>query len=161
MAIDLIVLTATILLTSLSTGVFFGYATSVNWALGKLKDRDYVRTMQYIDEVIQNPLFLGAFMLPLALLPYVTFTYGGEYASLKFLLFAGASLAYILGMFGITMFGNVPMNDRLAKVAVNNASDADIHAARAKYEKPWNRLHTLRTWAGIISVVLLVCAAFI
>lgn len=150
-----------VLLTSLSTGVFFGYATSVNGALGRLKDRDYIRAMQHINVVIQNPLFLSAFMLPLAFLPFITFAYGGDFGSPKFTLFAVAAIFYTLGMFGITMVGNVPLNDRLARVDIHHASDKELTRVRDWYENPWNRLHAIRTIAGIISIVTFSWAALL
>lgn len=155
---DIVILVIAVLLTSLPAGVFFGYATSINGALGRLKDRDYIRVMQHINEVIQNPLFLSVFMLPLALLPFVTFSYGGDFASPKFIFFAAATLFYVLGMFGITMIGNVPLNERLAKVDTYHASDKELAAVRSNYATRWNRLHTIRTVAGIVSVATLSCA---
>lgn len=152
---EIVTLTITVLLASLSTGVFFGYATSVNGALGKLKDRDYIRAMQHINVVIQNPLFLSVFLLPLAFLPFVTFAYGGDFSSLRFMLFAAATLFYALGMFGVTMTGNVPLNDRLAKVDTYHAADKELAAVRSTYAKRWNRLHAIRTISGIFSVAAL------
>jgi uncharacterized membrane protein len=151
------VLVVTVLLTTLSTGVYYCFSTSINWSLHRLKDRDYLRTMQYINQVIQNPLFLLPFMLPVVLLPFVTFAYGGEMASLKFILLAIASLFYIFGMFGITMAGNVPLNVRLDHVDLKSA-DAELKEVREWYEKPWNRLHTLRTLTGVVSVICLTWA---
>ncbi len=161
MNIELLLLVVTILLTSLSAGVFFGYAVSVNWALHLLTDREYVKTMQNINKVIENPLFLSAFMLPLILLPVVTFMYGGDMSSAKFMLFAGATILYVIGMFGVTMVGNIPLNEQIKKFNLGDASEQETESMRKRYEMPWNRFHTLRTWAGILSVILLTWAALI
>src|SRR6266496_2700134 len=148
----------TVLLTSLTAGVFFGYSTSVNWALRKLKDDGYIRTMQHINKVIENPLFLAAFMLPLLLLPLVAFLYGGPLNAPRFMLLAGAAFLYIIGTFGVTVAGNIPLNKTLDAIVVDSASPEELSAARKRFEGPWNGLHTIRTLFAIASVVLLVWA---
>jgi uncharacterized membrane protein len=56
------------------------------------------------------------------------------------------------------MVGNVPLNQRLAKFDVTNASGNEIAQARTGFEKPWNRLHTIRTLASIAATVLIFVA---
>jgi hypothetical protein len=68
--------------------------------------------------------------------------------------------AYIAGSFGLTMVGNVPLNQRLAKFDASKASGNEIAQARAGFEKPWNRLHTIRTIASIAATVLIFAACF-
>lgn len=157
---ETIVLIITILLTSLSAGVLFCFSTAINGALHRLKDREYIRAMQHIDTVIQNPVFLLTFSLPVALLPFVAFAYGDGIGSFKFILFAIASLFYIIGTFGVTVRGNVPLNERLHGVDLEG-SDSDVNKARGWYEAPWNRLHAVRNISGIISVIALVWAALL
>lgn len=139
-------------LTTLLTGVFFGYAVSVNGALHTLRDDEYVRAMKAINVVIQNPLFFLSFMGPVALLPVTTFTAYGD-NPIQFYLLLSATIVYIVGVFGVTVAGNVPLNERLAK-----SDPAATHEARTQFEKPWNRLHTIRTVAGIIATTLLFIA---
>lgn len=150
--LDTITLIITGTLTTLLSGVFFGYAVSVNGALGKLRDEEYVRAMQSINKVIQNPLFFLTFMGPVILLPFATFlTY--DNASIQFWLMLFATIIYIVGTFGITVAGNVPLNDQLAKADIGAA-----HEARDRFEKPWNRLHAVRTIASVIVTILLFAA---
>lgn len=152
--VEIFLVVATILLTSLTTGLFFGYAVSVNWALRRLDDEQYVHTMQIINQVIKNPWFLTAFMAPVLLMPLITFLYGGPAGGMKFWLFTGAAIAYIFGTFGITMAGNVPLNERLDKLP-RSSSPGELSAARTWYEQPWNTLHAIRTVLGVVAVVLL------
>lgn len=160
MNFETLLLIVTVLLTSLTTGVFFGYAISVNWALHRLKDDGYVRTMQHINRVIQNPWFFVAFFFPVFLLPLVTLLYG-PMGSLQFFLFLGASLAYVFGTFGITIVGNVPLNEQLDKFPIETASSKGILEARTRYEHPWNRLHAIRTILGVVAVVLVTWGAIL
>ncbi|BDA80871.1 hypothetical protein LPTSP3_g38010 [Leptospira kobayashii] len=145
-------------LTALLAGVFFGYSVSVNWALHRLKDSEYVRVMQEINEVIQNPFFLLTFLGPAVLLPILTFLYGNNTpdhpGSLRFYLLAASSVFYIAGPFGLTVAGNVPLNNKLANFNGKNSTEAEIAMARLEFEKPWNRLHTIRTVASVVSLIL-------
>jgi len=155
MLIESIILIVTGVLTTLLAGTFFGYAISVNGALHNLRDDEYVRAMQSINKVIQNPIFFLSFMGPVILLPISTFlVYGNNRAQFWLLLLA--SVIYIVGTFGITVGGNVPLNEQLAK-----SDPADAHEARVQFENPWNRLHIMRTIAGIIVTILIFIACLI
>ena len=145
----------TTILTALLAGVFFGYAVSVNWALAKLGDREYVRAMQQINIVIQNGLFFLTFMGPVALLPVITYMARDASNPLYFPLLLAATILYIVGSFMLTVMGNVPYNERLAKV---NADGNEAASARARFEKPWNAMHAVRTVASITAATLLVIA---
>ena len=140
----LLVVTGTLL--AMLTGFFFGWSVSVMGGLGRLKDGEYVRAMQSINRVILNPLFLVTFMGPVVLLPWVTFLYAG---SGMFAPLLAASILYIVGTFGVTIGGNVPLNDALDK-----AGEADVSKTRAAFEKKWNRLHVFRTVCGIAATAL-------
>lgn len=143
------------ILTALLAGVFFGYAVSVNWGLGKLKDAEYVRAMQSINIVIQNGWFFLVFMGPIVLLPLVTFLFRAS--PVQFALLLIASIVYIVGSFILTIAGNVPLNNTLALADAGK----DVAVARSQFEKPWNRLHTVRTLASIIAAALTVTACAI
>ena len=138
--------------TSLLAGTFFGYAVSVNRALHRLADVEYVRAMQHINEVIQNPLFLGTFLAPVVLLPLVTFRAAQAHPA-RFGPLLVASLVYLAGTFVPTVVGNVPRNQRLARLALDRASAAEISAERRHFEQPWNRLHTVRTVAAVLATL--------
>ena len=146
------------ILTTLLAGIFLAYTLSVNGALHRLGDREYVRAMQHINTVIQNGLFFLTFMGPVILLPIVTYLYHDVADSRQFYLLISASVLYIAGSFILTVVGNVPYNERLARVDVDDSSDADIKSAREKYEAPWNAMHTVRTIASILAATLLVIA---
>lgn len=147
----------TTVLVSLLAGIFLAYVVSVNGALHKLTDREYVRAMQQINIVIQNGLFFLAFMGPVPLLPIITYMSRDATNPLQFPLLLAASVIYIGGSFILTIVGNVPYNERLARVNVDGGS-SEVAAARAQFEKPWNAMHAVRTIASIAAAVLLVVA---
>ena len=75
-----------------------------------------------------NPLFIGgAFMGGAASLVAATVAHRHEPA--RFRLLAAASAAYVLGVVGVTMAGNVPLNEKLAEISVATASGAEVAAA--------------------------------
>lgn len=149
-----IILFTTTLFVGLCVGIFFAFVVAINGALGKLSDEMYLRAMQSINRVILNPLFMLVFMGPVLLLPVAAYL-AHTASSDDFMLLIVASGLYIIGMFGITAVGNVPLNERLDKIALGRQSSGDMRAARTMYEKPWNRLHAIRTLAGIGSFAVL------
>ena len=144
-------------LTALVTGLFYGYSVSVNGGLHRLNDSEYVKAMQSINAVIQNPLFFVSFIGPVILLPLAAFLQR-DANPMQFALLLASSVIYIAGSFGLTMVGNVPLNVRLAKFDANKGSGNEIVQARAEFEKPWNRLHAIRTIASIAATVLIFVA---
>jgi uncharacterized membrane protein len=144
-------------LTALITGLYFGYSVSVNGGLHRLNDSEYVRTMQSINAVIQNPLFFASFIGPVVLLPLAAVLHT-DANPMQFALLLVSSVLYVAGSFGITMVGNVPLNERLAKFDASKSSGNEIAQARAGFEKRWNRLHTIRTIASVAAIVLIFVA---
>jgi uncharacterized membrane protein len=144
-------------LTSLTAGVFFAFVCAVNLGLGRLGDLGYLTAMQSINEKIQNPAFGLIFMGPVLLLPVTTVLHAGD--GWPFGLLLAASVLYILGTFGITAGGNVPLNNRLASVDLGKLPAARLTEIRGWFEAPWQRLHVLRTWCAILAVIAIYTAA--
>ena len=153
-----IILLITATLTGLSAGLLYAYACSVNLGLGRLPDREYLSAMQSINKEILNPLFFAGFFGALILLFVSAYLNYSRPASSRFIFLLIAALVYTIGVFGVTSFGNVPLNDALAKVNLQSASLAEISKLRISFEVPWNRLHSIRTIASVISLVLVILA---
>jgi uncharacterized membrane protein len=150
----LLIVTAT--LTALIAGLFYAYSCSVVLGLGKLSDTEYLKSMQSINREILNPVFFMSFMGTAFLLPISTFFYRGQHP--VFLLLLLATLAYLLGVFAVTMFGNVPLNDQLDKFDIANSTVQKIKEMRDTFENRWNFLNNIRTVFSVITIVLTVCA---
>ncbi len=141
-------------------GLYYAYSCSVNPGLGKLPDVEYIGAMQSINLAIQNPLFFAGFFGPLILLPVSAWlSYAGA-PSTRFYLLLAAAISYAVCSFGITMFGNVPLNNALAAFNIKAAGAMEIKAARIAFEGRWNGLHTVRTLATILALVLAVLGCF-
>ncbi|RBL92409.1 anthrone oxygenase family protein [Chitinophaga flava] len=155
MLLFLLVITA--LTAALMAGLFYAYSCSVNPGLGRLSDICYMSAMQSINRAILNPVFFIGFMGPVFLLPLSTWLVFREGATVSGWYLLAATIIYLVGVFGVTAGGNVPLNNALDKVSLQ-ADAAEIAAQRARFEKPWNRLNMVRTIGAIITVTLVIIA---
>jgi uncharacterized membrane protein len=153
-----LVLLVTATVTALIAGLLYSYSCSVNIGLAKLSDEGYIAAMQSINREIQNPVFFASFMGTLVLLPVSTWLHYKFGASNTFYLLLAATLFYAIGAFAVTMFGNVPLNEALDKFNLHSATSKEIAKQRILFEIPWNRLHTIRTLASVVSLVLVIIA---
>ena len=64
---------------------------------------------------------------------------------------AGAAL-YVAGVLGVTIAGNVPLNDALARL---DPAQADVAARWREYVRRWTRLNHARVLAGVAAATLL------
>jgi uncharacterized membrane protein len=157
-SVQQLVLIAATTATALIAGLFYAYSCSVNIALSKLPDEGYIAAMQSINREIQNPLFFVSFMGTLLLLPICTWMQYRAGGSPVFFLLLGATAIYIIGAFGVTMAGNVPLNEALDKFNFQAATAEEITRQRVQFEIPWNRLHSIRTVCSFVSLVLILIA---
>jgi len=161
MTIANITLLAAAFTTALIAGLFYSYSCSVNPGLGKLTDANYLLAMQSINREILNPFFFMSFMGTLFLLPLSTWLQYNPSAPVPFYLLLGATIAYGAGTFGVTIFGNVPLNNALDAYHVQSASAEVLKQQRALFEKPWNQVHAIRTIANVVALVLVLLACII
>ncbi|KXH81095.1 chryseobasin maturation helper ChrI [Chryseobacterium kwangjuense] len=156
MKMTTVFLLITAVLTALIAGLFYAYSCSVVLGLGKLSDTEYLKSMQSINREILNPVFFLSFMGTAVLLPVTTFMFRGEQPAFLFLLLG--SLAYLIGVFGVTMVGNVPLNDMLDKFNIGEATTEAVKQMRDRFENRWNLLNNVRTVFSVISIALVICA---
>ena len=154
------VLIVTTILLALITGLFYGYSCSVNPGLSALPDKEYVLAMQSINRAILNPFFFISFMGSVFLLPLCAFLHYGKPFPGTFVFLLIALVSYVLGVFGVTMFGNVPLNNALDVCDVSSASEVALSNARVSFERSWNRWHTIRTIFSVISLTAIIMACF-
>lgn len=151
-----LVLIITAVLTALIGGLFYAYSCSVVLGLGKLSDTEYLKAMQNINREILNPVFFMSFMGTVIFLPVATFLFRGQQPVFIFLLLA--TVAYLIGVFGVTVAGNVPMNDTLDKFDISGSTAEAIRQMRENFENRWNFLNNIRTVFSLISIIFVVCA---
>ena len=149
----------TILLNALSTGFFFAWSVSVILGTKKVGDFTYLESMQSINKEILNPAFFIVFFGSLIMLVMS--------ASMRFNnkpvfgLVLASAIIYLIGTFGITAFGNVPLNNELEALNITKLSILELKNFRTYYESAWNQYHNIRTISSIISFILLLISIFI
>jgi uncharacterized membrane protein len=149
----------TIFLMSLIAGLFYAYSVSVNPGLNKLSDIEYLKAMKSINRAILNPRFFLSFIGTLVITPGTTALYFRNVgADSSFYLLLISSVIYIVGVFGVTMLGNVPLNNTLDALTIANQPHRELKSGRLQFEMPWNRLHTIRTVANLSSLALALLA---
>jgi uncharacterized membrane protein len=158
MTIESIVSMLALFLLGLITGLFYSYSCSINPGLGRLKNAEYLTAMQSINDAILNPIFFMSFIGTVIILPIHTFLSMGNP---NFIYILASAVVYAVMVFGVTMIGNVPLNNRLARFKISSASEESIASERADFEKRWNRYHTIRTVSCVISFILLIASLFI
>lgn len=143
-----------ILLTGLLAGLFYGFNCSVVKGLGNLQDEVYLYAFQSINKEIQNPYFFLSFLGSLLVLPVTSWFCFKNGDSLPFYLLLSATSIYLIGVFGVTVLGNVPLNEQLARFPINSATENEISLMRKSFETAWNRHHSIRTVAAIAAFSL-------
>lgn len=134
---------AAIVGAGLMSGLLFAFSLVVLRALRELPPADGMHTMQRINVLIVNPLFLLVFLgttLCCAVLAVVAWR-GLPSAGAAWLL--GGAAAYLIGPLGVTLAFSVPLNNRLARVPAAGAAQA-----WPAYARSWLRWNHLRTLIG-------------
>lgn len=156
-AAALAAIAAALLLCSLTAGFLLGFAVVVMPGLGTLDDAAYLRSFQVIDRVIQDgqPLFglvwvgsvialLAALVLGIPGLPPV-----------DRLLLAAAGLLYLVGVQLPTALINIPLNNQLQRLSIDDLDESTARREREAFEGRWNRWNAIRTGLAIGASILL------
>ena len=152
----LLVMTATT--TALMAGLFYAFSCSVNLGLARLSNAEYISAMQSINRTIQNPIFFAAFFGAPILLPLIVFLHYGQPLPARFWFLLAATIIYLIGTFGVTIFGNVPLNNTLDRFDLQSATEEEIAVQRGNFEGRWNNLNTVRTVSATLAIMLVVIA---
>lgn len=153
-----IILVFTATATALIAGLFYAWSSSVTLGLARLPDTLYITFMQTTNKAILNPVFFASFLGTAILLPISTFLHYDPIISHRFIFLLVATLVYFVGGLGVTIFGNIPLNEALADFNLQSASNETIAAQRAKFEGRWNKLNTIRTISSTLSILLVIIA---
>jgi uncharacterized membrane protein len=132
---------------AIMAGLLFAFSNFVMRALLQMAPAAGMEAMQRINLTIVNPVFLlvfvGTALLSFAL---VMMALGLQASAAPRWLVAGAAL-YLVGVVGVTVFINVPLNNALAKASPQNAADA-----WPKYVDDWLQWNHVRTVLAVAAV---------
>ena len=143
--------TTALLGSTLVGGIFFAFSSFIMKALARVPSAEGIAAMQSINVVVLNPSFLGAFIgtAVLSLVAGGLALAGWDHPSASF--FLGGAIFYLVGTFGVTAFGNIPLNDQLAAVS---AADPGARDVWERYLGRWTRWNHVRTAAAMTAALL-------
>lgn len=120
-------------------------------ALAQLPPAAGMEAMQRINVEIVNPAFLAVFIgapvlyLVLGLVAFHPSLVGGRWW------LAGGAACYLVGVLGVTILANIPLNDALA--AHGPASAQQAWPAYVSVWTGWNHVRTAFAFAAVIATV--------
>jgi uncharacterized membrane protein len=139
----------------LLAGVYFAFSAFVMTALGRIDQAAGISAMNAINTVIVQslfmPFFLGTTLTSLALVVMQLFRWSeaGSAAAIA------GGLIYVIGMFAVTMFFNVPLNDALAAIV---PASSDAKPLWERYLSDWTWWNHVRTITSTLASALFVAA---
>jgi uncharacterized membrane protein len=154
-------LLVTTIVMGLTAGIFYCWSVSVTRGLALLADKEYITAFQALNRAILNPLFFICFFGVAIMLPISAWMQYDKTLPVRFWLLLAASLLYFIGVIGVTMIGNVPMNNSLDAFKADTTTNVEISAKRISHEARWNFLNNIRTICCIICLALTVLACMI
>jgi uncharacterized membrane protein len=122
--LETVILLFATLLTGLLAGVFFTWNNAITTGIGRLNDVSYLKAFQQMNRTILNPLFYIVFIGPLILSIAATYIYKAYPVYILWMLIL-ATVIYFLGVFIVTISGNIPLNKMLDKT---NLADISLEA---------------------------------
>ena len=139
----------------LNGGVFFAFSTFVMQGLARLAPGEGINAMKAINATAVMPIFMsllfGTAVLCAAVIVLALVAWGRPGSLLALL---GGAI-YIAGTILVTMLGNVPLNNALARVT---SADASGVATWTTYLRDWTRWNHVRTAACTAAMALFIVA---
>ena len=130
-------------------GIYFTFSVFAMRSFAELGDEAGARAMQVLNRVIVQtaflPLFFASTISCAALVVLGLMGHAGTFV-------IAGSAAYVLGMFAVTVAGNVPLNNRLDAV---DAASEQGRALWRDYLVRWTRFNHVRTVSSTAAMALL------
>lgn len=142
--------------TALMAGLFFSYSFSVSPGLKQLSDAEYIAAMQSINRAIINPIFFIVFFGSFISLPIAIYLHYTKPVPVQWWLLLIATLIYLFGVLGVTVAGNVPLNNSLEKLNVLHSTEESVKAQRLNFESRWSSLNLVRTISSVIACLCII-----
>ena len=154
-----IILVAATLFIALVAGLLFAFSIVAMPGIKNLNDREFIRAFQEMDGVIQNnqPLFMLVWVGSIFTLLATAGLAFGQLTGLKLMLVIAATVIYLVGVQLPTVTINIPLNNQLQRIHVDQLNGPEQKLAHDNFESRWNQSNRIRTaFASLVSVLLLV-----
>lgn len=153
-----LLLIAATFLCSLVAGFLFAFAVVVFPGITQLNDKEFIRSFQLMDGVIQNsqPLFIIVWVGSVLAIIALGVLGIWELDGLERYLIALAVLLYLFGVQLPTITINVPLNNRIQSFDVDEMSNQDLTKERQHFEPRWTSWNSIRTVIACLTSLLLI-----
>jgi uncharacterized membrane protein len=140
---------------ALAAGVFFAFSTFVMAGLREAGPATAVAAMQGINRAAPRPPLMAVLFgtAALSVAVAVVALLGVAGGSGGFAL--GGAAVYLVGVIGVTMFANVPLNNELARL---DADGPDAAAEWTRFDGRWSAWNHVRTLGSLAATAGLIAA---
>ena len=137
-------------------GVFSAFSEFIMEGLIRVEPRGGIEAMQQINKTVIKTQFVAGLLLiaPFSVLFALYSLSAFEGAAMVALILA--PIVYLPTVFLMTMFGNVPMNNKLERLDQNSA---EAKAYWIKYGRDWTRLNHVRSLGSVLTAGIYLSAA--
>ncbi len=140
--------------SALVAGVFQAFSDFIMRGLVLAEPKGGIESMQHINRTVLRSVFLATFLAlvpsTLALAVFALFKLSG----IGQVLVMAAAIIYLLSVFCVTIFGNVPMNERLAAMAYTSLDAETYWLTYGRIWTGWNHIRTIGAAATAICFLL-------
>jgi len=136
-------------------GLFFIFSNTIMASFAKLTPAQGIAAMNSINVTILNGTFLSIFMGTALLCVALIVGWFLGWIPSGSLFTLAAALVYLVGIIGVTIIFNVPMNDTLATMQPDSTQGVELWQ---DYLTRWTMWNHVRTVAGIMSSGLFILA---
>ncbi len=144
-------------------GFLMAFSIVVMPGIKNLNDGEFIRAFQVIDRVIQNgqALFMIFWVGSIIALAVTAVLGIGELDTSGWVFMILAILTYFLGVQLPTVRINIPLNDVLQTLNVDEMDDDELKTARTDFEEKWVKWNITRTAFSNITALLLILLLFL
>ncbi|MEM7503520.1 MAG: anthrone oxygenase family protein [Pseudomonadota bacterium] len=129
-------------------GVFLAFSDFVMRGLTLTEGAGGIEAMQHISRTVLRSVFLTTFLAlvpaSIAMAVYASFKLSGSAQQL----FVAGAVIYCVTVFAVTMFRNVPMNNRLEALPPASTEAQDYWNTYGHVWTRWNHVRTVGSWAA-------------
>ena len=152
-----VVLLVATLLCTLVAGFVLLFAIVVMPGIKTLQNREFLRSFQVIDKVIQDnqPVFLLVWLGSAVTLLIATAMGVWQLEGVTLTLLITATVVYLFGVQLPTIVINIPMNNRVQTLDLDTLDEDSHEHERRLFEDRWNRWNVIRTVLACLAAVLL------
>lgn len=128
--------------------------------IGKLDDLEFLQAFKSMDRVILNKVFLSVFGGAMIAVFLVPVAHLALVPKALFWLYVSIFVLYAVGVLGVSVNGNIPLNEILGTAHLDAMSTNEMAILRERVESKWNSCHLMRTACSAITFVGLILSHF-